>query len=710
MEGILVKSNYEENNRWTVKLDGREINVVRKHLSMNEKEKDNTIMSAVRLLGNCSNPHSVSQHRTGLAIGKVQSGKTSNYIALTALAFDNDYDIVIIFAGISDVLLTQTHDRIMDNFDIEARAEENCIAVLSTSNNFNNYSADDIVNLHRSGKKIIITALKWYTHIANVINMLKKANLHNKPTLIIDDEGDQASLNGAVRKNKTTTTYKYFVDLFNDLTFSTFISVTATPVANLLIDKKRDVLSPDFCELIKPGELYCGANVFHSAPKTKYLSIVPENENIMLDEFDGIPQSFLRSLSTFFVGGVIRKLRRDNSTHSMLIHPSSKIPDHKMVFEKLNAVLSQYREYCNSQEEEIFDSFKKFVKLGYDELVSTVEEKFNFDEIVEILKKDIFNCKLQILNGESDIKKISYNDFKYIIVIGGAMVERGLTVKNLAVTYIVRTNKGTENSDTVYQRARWFGYRISKGISYLDVCRVFMTEKIAMGFYKLKIEEDSIWENIKYGQREGLSLKEMPIFFELDEHFNPTRTNVVPYVEQFKFGKWKTQRSIKGMNNPDEIYNELNKILNDYEFEIIHYPTFNCKLYKDVDFEFLYDNIIRKYYSNPDLRFDNNYMIAAMHMLKLEKKPVTLDVMIMRDGQNEDRQIFADLTVNNLMQGSNGVEGESNYYPGDDSIHNNRTQLQIHNVKMLDNPNKTRPLLSFYAPGTNRRLVGRSND
>ena len=710
MEGILIKKNNSEDNRWTVKLDGREIGVVRNHLSMNEKEKDNTIMSAARLLGNCSNPHATPQHKTGLAIGKVQSGKTSNYIALTALAFDNDYDIVIIFGGISNVLLAQTHDRIINDFDVEARAEENCITVLSTSNNFNNYSASDIENLHRSGKKIIITALKWYSHINNIIDKLKKANLYNKPTLIIDDEGDQASLNGAVKKNKTTTTYRFFVNLFNDLTFSTFISVTATPAANLLIDKKKDILSPDFCELIKPGELYCGANVFHSSPKTEYIAIVPDNENVMLDEYEGIPKSFLKSLSTFFVGGVIRKLRGDNTNHSMLIHPSSSIPDHRLVAGKLNAVLSQYREYCESQEKEIFESFRQFVKLGYDELSSTVKENFEFDEIVEILKKDIYNCKPQILNGESDIKKISYNDFKYMIVIGGAMVERGLTVKNLAVTYIVRTNKGTENADTVYQRARWFGYRISKGISYLDVCRVFMTEKIANRFYELKLEEDSIWENIKYGQREGLKLKEMPIIFDLAEGLNPTRTNVVPYIEQFKFGKWKTQRSIKNMLDPDEIYSAFSKLLNNYNFELINYPTFDCKLYKDVDFELLYNNVIKKYYSNPDLRFDVNYMLATIHKLKLENKPLKLDIMIMRINQNEERQIFADLTVNNLMQGSNGVEGQPNYYPGDDNIHNNRVQLQIHNVKITNKPNKTRPLLAFYAPGANRRLVGRAND
>lgn len=709
MEGILKRINNSANNRWTVKLDGREISVVRNHLSMDEKEKDSTVLSAAKILGNCADPNGLAQHKVGLAIGKVQSGKTSNYISLTALAFDNGYDIVIIFGGTTNVLLQQTYERILDNFDVVKRRDERCLTVVSTSNNFNNYSAEDIENLHRSGKKIIITALKSYGRIQQVVSILKKANLYNKPILIIDDEGDQASLNGAVKRNKTTTTYREFVNLFNELTFSTFISVTATPQANLLIDI-GDTLSPDFCELISPGKLYSGASTFHYDKKTEYISIIPDNENIMLDENDGIPESFLRAISTFFVGGVIKKMRGYNSNHSMLIHPSSKLVDHRQVANKLTAVLNQYKGYCTSEEEEIFDSFKRFIQLGYEELSSTVKEKYDFEEIVNTLKTDFFDCKTQVLNGENDVNILSYDDFKYIIVIGGAMVERGLTVKNLAVTYIVRTNKGKENADTVLQRSRWFGYRISKGMSYLDLCRVFMTESIAEGFYNLKLNEDSIWENIKFGQRNGIPLKQLARVFELDPHFNPTRRNVVPYLEIYKFGKWSSQRSIKNMMDPEIINQGLKEFLNNYEYEIIHYPTFDCQLYKDIDFELFYSKIINQYYNNEDIRFDKKYMQAAMQLLRQENKPVVLDIMIMRIGQNEYRKIFEDLTIDNIFQGSNGQPEEPNYYPGDSKLYPDRVQLQIHNVKMLDNSQKTRPIIAFYAPNNTKRLVGRVND
>ena len=58
------------------------------------------------------------------------------------------------------------------------------------------------------------------------------------------------------------------------------------------------------------------------------------------------------------------------------------------------------------------------------------------------------------------------------------MLGRGLTLKGLAITYIIRTAKGLSTADTVTQRARWFGYK-SK---YLDLCRVYAVEKIVKDF------------------------------------------------------------------------------------------------------------------------------------------------------------------------------------------------------------------------------------
>ncbi len=715
MEGILKR--VEDNNsisRWAIKIDGPEINIVKQHLDMKEHEKNICILSAAKILGNCSDPNGIPHRRTGLAIGKVQSGKTSAFIALTALAFDNNINIVIIFGGATNILLKQTNDRVYSSFDFEERLKNNdrSLKLLSTSNNFGGLSSQNIEGFYRSGNHIIITALKSYTHIKKVLKMLKLSNLDNKPILIIDDEGDQMTLNGAVKKGKKTTTYREFVNLFTDLSFSTFISVTATPEANLLIDVE-DELSPNFCELIIPGRDYSGAETFHGEKYTKFICEIPDRENVILDEDEGIPLSFEKAVSTFFVGGIIRELRGDNSVHSMLIHPSSRRIDHKKVDKKVKSLLNKYQEYASSSEKEMIDRFKSFVKLGYDEIKKTVGEIFDFENIVDKLKSEITDCRVIIINGENE-SEISYDYVKYHIVIGGSMVERGLTVKKLAVTYIVRTNKGKENADTVLQRCRWFGYRTTNDLSYLDVCRVFMTDFMAQNFHDLKLTEDSIWKWVEYSQKTGKSLKELDRIFNVSEHFNPTRSNVVPGVDKFSFGSFKAQKTIYGMETQDKI-DQINadweKLLHNYTYEIQKHPTFNHKVYKNVDLNEIYNNIIKKYYVDSALRFDYKYMRAALTYLKMNNKPETIDIYLMRNetekgSHGEERTIYPDRTVSNLMQGENGIKGNSNYYPGDDSLDPASYQLQIHQVYNSDYNLHDIPIITFYAPNNNERAVG----
>ena len=716
MEGILKKIDSDNNNQaWLVKIDGKETNIIKNFLDMEENEKDATILTAAKILGNCSNPNSNPYRKVGLAIGKVQSGKTSNYISLTALALDNNINIVVVFGGSSKILLKQTNERIKENFDIKNRVknDDRSLIFLTTSDNFDNLSSDDLNDLYMSGKKIIITALKSYTHIKKITKMLKDARLDDKPTLIIDDEGDQMTLNGAVKKGKTTTTYREFVNLFEDLSFSTFISVTATPEANLLISVD-DELSPDFCELIEPGKGYSGADTFHYKKYTEYICGIPQRENVILDKDEGIPESFEKAISTFFVGGVIREIRGDNSTHSMLIHPSSKKLDHKVVYNKVDRLIQQYREISLSNEEQFVKCFNDFVELGFIELNKTIPEEIDFNIIVEKVKKAIFDTRIVIVNGDNE-SEISYNFNKYYIVIGGTMVERGLTVKKLAVTYIVRTNKGKENADTVLQRCRWFGYRISKKKSYLDVCRVFMTDEMAQNYHDLKLTEDSIWQCIKYSKREGIKLKEMDRLFEISKHFNATRTNVVPAVQVFSFGTWKSQKCIKGMDTQAAINNiqlDWKNFLNNYSYELVDYPNFSHLVYRNVDFLDVYNKIIKKHYENNDLRFDYKYMKAALELLQINNKSLFIDIYIMRYKRKDDKsgeyhEIYDDKTIKNIMQGRNKNVGDSTYYPGDEYLDRNNVQLQIHNVRNDKFGLTNIPVISFYAPIESKRMVGK---
>ena len=66
---------------------------------------------AKELFSNSVNPAGPAEHRTGIAIGRVQSGKTLSFQTLMSLARDNGYPVVILFAGVSNLLLGQSIER-----------------------------------------------------------------------------------------------------------------------------------------------------------------------------------------------------------------------------------------------------------------------------------------------------------------------------------------------------------------------------------------------------------------------------------------------------------------------------------------------------------------------------------------------------------------------------------------------------------------------
>jgi hypothetical protein len=60
-----------------------------------------------RIMQVCGNPNNATNNETGIVIGYVQSGKTLSFTTLTALARDNNYQIVIVIAGVSTSLVNQ---------------------------------------------------------------------------------------------------------------------------------------------------------------------------------------------------------------------------------------------------------------------------------------------------------------------------------------------------------------------------------------------------------------------------------------------------------------------------------------------------------------------------------------------------------------------------------------------------------------------------
>src|SRR5208283_771357 len=85
---------------WTIQVDCPEVAFLRdKYRDIPEEEFNEMLRSATGLLSKCPNPKTKSGQKTGIAIGKVQSGKTLSFTTLIALATANGYSRILVLAG-----------------------------------------------------------------------------------------------------------------------------------------------------------------------------------------------------------------------------------------------------------------------------------------------------------------------------------------------------------------------------------------------------------------------------------------------------------------------------------------------------------------------------------------------------------------------------------------------------------------------------------
>ena len=95
--------------------------------------------------------------------------------------------------------------------------------------------------------------------VNKVLDRIEKTELK---AFIIDDEGDQASLNTEYKKNRESATYNQIKTMIETLNYPLYLSVTATPQANVLLGEYSE-LKPQKLFLIEPSNNYVGSEFFH---------------------------------------------------------------------------------------------------------------------------------------------------------------------------------------------------------------------------------------------------------------------------------------------------------------------------------------------------------------------------------------------------------------------------------------------------------------
>jgi len=79
--------------------------------------KEKVLGETYSIMKQCGDPKLKTHSDLGLVFGYIQSGKTLSFTTLAAMARDNDYQIIIVIAGITTNLLDQSVKRLNDDLD-----------------------------------------------------------------------------------------------------------------------------------------------------------------------------------------------------------------------------------------------------------------------------------------------------------------------------------------------------------------------------------------------------------------------------------------------------------------------------------------------------------------------------------------------------------------------------------------------------------------
>ena len=481
----------------------------------------------------------------GLIYGLVQSGKTGALTVTGAMGADSGYQLILILTSDIDPLYKQTLQRVREAFP--------GIDILRKSD----FSDLEAFNKRiKSGTCAIVTT-KNGKMLQKLIDNFQKGKAKDLTCLIIDDEADQASLNTKAQKDDGTVsaTNERIARLRGFFDRNTYLQVTATPQALFLQPPGHD-FRPQFTVLSRSGADYVGGEDFFG-DGSKLVEEFPLSD--VADLVQGsqpsptikIPASLLRALDVFMIGGAFKRSKEADQNCAFLCHVSTKTADHRHIFD----LLLKYKSDLPAGIKAGNSAILKRLKVAYDDLASTDAQIRNtkFDELIEAIEFFSPGTHVKLVNGESDDDVAVNSPFN--LFVGGNKLGRGVTIKNLLVSYYGRNPKRPQ-ADTVLQHARMYGYR-RKDIGLL---RLFLPAELHTVFKAINKMERGLRELIERTPTEQFR------GVYLEDGLSPTRRSIlVPgalgvYSGGSNYNPAQIMRDEPSKANTAKIDEKLNKI------------------------------------------------------------------------------------------------------------------------------------------------------
>lgn len=366
----------------------------------------------------------------GLVVGDVQSGKTAHYAGVVNRAADAGYRVIVILAGMHNVLRLQTQVRLESDFlgydtdpdSVGADGRRKAVGVgelnprlivdsltLSTVKGDFSMQVARQANFAPLTQPCLLVVKKNGSILRNLNRWIARLPEESRrtPLLVIDDEADQASIDTKDQPLLPDGTFDEDYDptringeirkLLGQFDRSAYVAYTATPFANILMHDEKiaaeygaDLFPATFILSLTPPDDYFGPLAVFGTndegdvgglPLIRHLDQTGEgwipdpHDKTLRPNFRGAdetPPSLNRAIDAFLLSCAARAARGQERVHnSMLVHVSRFVDVHEHVHRQVLRRLDAVRALISGGDGETLDRFRR---LWEDDFLPTTAE------------------------------------------------------------------------------------------------------------------------------------------------------------------------------------------------------------------------------------------------------------------------------------------------------------------------------------------------
>jgi len=556
------------------------------------------------ILGDIGNPAQRGRwDRRGMVVGEVQSGKTANYTGLICKSVDAGYKLVIVLAGMTNDLRSQTQSRLDAEFlgfesevgkvhsngsrigvgkiDVSGQLIAHPLTYSSKNGDFR---ANKSINLQLGGTPILLVVKKNTSVLKRILAWVQnQGKLHHEagkkvvddiPLLLLDDEADNASVNTKSEDEDPTAINRTIRQILNSFQQSSYVGYTATPFANIFI------LPDEGLNLEYGDDLFPKGFIYHISPPSNYIGPArlfgisedfndgqnTTNRLLLIRQADDagevfppshkkelvvnvLPSSLVKALHSFIINCAARRVRSQKDVHnSMLIHVTRfnlvQRQVRELIGEELTNIQRMIEYKTGAQVGHLFNQMEKLWEEDYLPTYESVSQVWNNDpQLVSIKWKDV--CE-QLLPAIAKIK-IRGIDGDVGGILDYDQHPNGLNVIAVGGDKLSRglTLEGLSVSYYVrpaknYDTLLQMGRWFGYRPGYLDLCRLYTTEDLIGWYEHIAVANEELRREFVFMERCRLT----PDEYGLKVRTHPGGLNITA-ANKIRHGK-KMQVSFSG--------------------------------------------------------------------------------------------------------------------------------------------------------------------